>query len=92
MIASGGKCSAKTLLALRKSFNVNNLIFQTVEDGLEQSDCCTKRVRFAFPCRNCGRQPNAPHCRPAKHAAENTCTGPFVPFTIISEYFTNLIV
>jgi hypothetical protein len=31
-------------------------------------------------------------CRPAKHAAENTCTGPIVPFTIISEYFTDLIV
>ena len=27
-----------------------------------------------------------------KHAAENTCIGPFAPFTIISEYFTNLIV
>jgi len=28
------KCSAKRLLTLRKSFNVNNLIFRTVEDGL----------------------------------------------------------
>jgi hypothetical protein len=29
----GGKCSAKTLLALRKSFNANDPLFQTVEDG-----------------------------------------------------------
>jgi len=29
------KCSAKRLLALRKSLNVNDLIFQTVEDGLD---------------------------------------------------------
>src|ERR1700751_4210539 len=29
----GEKCSAKTLLTLRKSFNANDLIFQTVEDG-----------------------------------------------------------
>ena len=35
MIAPDGKCSAKRLLALRKSLNVNDLIFQTVEDGLK---------------------------------------------------------
>ena len=35
MTASGPKCSAKRLLSLRKSFNGNNLIFQTVEDGFE---------------------------------------------------------
>src|SRR5208282_1347955 len=29
------KCSAKTLLILRKSFNANDPIFRTVEDGLD---------------------------------------------------------
>src|SRR5271167_4451872 len=29
------KCSAKTLLILRKSFNANDPIFRTVEDGLK---------------------------------------------------------
>ena len=33
LIAPDGKRSAKRLLALRKSLNVNDLIFQTVEDG-----------------------------------------------------------
>jgi len=33
VIAPDGKCSAKRLLASRKSLNVNDLIFQTVEDG-----------------------------------------------------------
>ena len=36
MIAPYGKCSAKRLLALCKSLNVNNLIFQTVEDGFKR--------------------------------------------------------
>jgi hypothetical protein len=35
LIAPDGKRSAKILLALRKSLNVNNLIFQTVEDGFK---------------------------------------------------------
>jgi hypothetical protein len=44
----GRKCSAKALWALRKSFNDNNLIFQTVEDGFKRS-CFALRLAAQDP-------------------------------------------
>ena len=63
------------------------------DHGLYEALSCSNRVRFAFPIENvAASRTHLTHRRPAKHVVKNTCTGPFVPFTIISEYFTDLIV